>query len=291
MIERIPFGRTGHESSRTIFGAAALGGMRQDRADRILETLLAHGVNHIDAAVSYGEAELRLRPWMERHRGDFFLATKEHDRTYDGAKASLHSSLERMGVEQIDLIQMHNLVDEDQWHTAFGKGGALAALVEARDEGLVRFLGVTGHGTRVAAMHARSLERFPFDSVLLPYNFAMMSQPGYAADFDALFAVCREKGVAVQTIKSVARRRWPEAPERAFSWYEPLTEPEAVRRAVHWTLGHEGLFLNTSSDARLLETILVAAAEAAARPSDDEMRAEIQTHGIEPLFVPGHDGL
>jgi len=291
MIERIPFGQTGHRSSRTLFGAAALGGMRQEKADQILQTLLAHGVNHIDTAASYGDSELRIGPWMKRHRADFFLATKTAERTYDGAKASVHSSLERLRVDRLDLIQMHNLVDEEGWQTAFGDGGALSALVQARDEGLVRFLGVTGHGTRVAAMHLRSLERFPFDSVLLPYNFTMMSQPAYAADFEALVQQCRKLGVAVQTIKSVARRRWTDESARKFSWYEPLTEPEAVQRAVRWTLERPGIFLNTSSDARLLPTILDAAARPADAPSDDQMRAETERHGIEPLFLPGRDGI
>ncbi len=289
MIERLPFGRTGHQSSRTIFGAAALGGMRQDRADRILETLLAHGVNHIDTAASYGEAELRIRPWMEKHREDFFLATKTSERSYAGARASIENSRKRMGVEQIDLIQLHNLVDEEGWKVAFGSDGAVAALVEARDKGWVRFLGVTGHGTRAAGLHRRSLERFPFDSVLLPYNFAMMRQPGYAADFEALERDCQERDVAMQTIKSIARRRWQDGSMRRFSWYEPLVDPEAVRRAVHWTLGRPGLFLNTSSDARLLETILEAAREVGARPSDAAMQQEVERHGIEPLFVPGQD--
>lgn len=291
MIEKIPFGRTDHHSSRTLFGAAALGGMRQEKADQILDRLLAFGINHIDAAASYGDAELRIAPWMKKHRAAFFLATKTHHRTYESAKEGLHRSLERLEVEQIDLIQLHNLVDDDGWETAFSSDGALRALIEARDQGLVRFLGVTGHGTRAAAMHLRSLERFPFDSVLLPYNFSMMGQPQYAADFEILVARCEEQGVAVQTIKSVARRRWPETPERRFSWYEPLTESDAVSRAVRWALGRPGIFLNTSSDARLLATTLETAAALGPRPSDEEMTAMAAQHDIEPLFVPGQDGI
>ncbi len=291
MIEKIPFGSTGHLSSRTLFGAAALAGMRQEKADQVLATLLAHGVNHIDAAASYGDAELRIAPWMKTRRPEFFLATKTADRTYDAAKASLHRSLERLKVEQLDLIQMHNLVDEEGWQTAFSDGGALAALIQARDEGLVRFIGVTGHGTRVAAMHHRSLERFPFDSVLLPYNFTMMRQPRYAADFEALATLCHERGVAIQTIKSLARRRWPANPERRFSWYEPLLDPESVERAVRWALARPGVFLNTSSDARLLAATLEAAASPGECPTDDQMRAETKRSGIEPLFLPGHDAI
>ncbi len=150
MIQTIPFGTTGHQSTRVIFGAAALGGMKQDKADQVLELLLEFGINHLDTAASYGDSELRIGPWMREHRGRFFLATKTADRTAKGARDSLHRSLERLRVDQVDLIQMHNLVDENEWTTALGPGGALEALVEARAQGLVRFIGVTGHGTRVA---------------------------------------------------------------------------------------------------------------------------------------------
>jgi len=261
-METLAFGRTGHQSTRILFGAAALGGMRQEKADQILELLLEHGINHIDTAASYGDSELRIGPWMERHRERFFLATKTGERTSAGARDSIRRSLERLRVPYVDLIQLHNLVDEAGWQTAFAPGGAVEALVEARDAGLVRFLGVTGHGTFAAEMHRRSLERFPFDSVLLPYNFSMMQNPVYAADFERLVALCRERGVAVQTIKSVARRRWQEEPRHRFSWYEPLRDPEALRRAVHFVLARPGLFLNSSSDATLLRATAGSAAAA-----------------------------
>jgi aryl-alcohol dehydrogenase-like predicted oxidoreductase len=288
MIEHIPFGRTGHNSSRTIFGAAALGAMSQERANTVLELLPTHGVNHIDTAASYGDSELRLAPWLSKHRNSVFLATKTGDRTAAGATKSLQQSLERLGVAQVDLIQMHNLVDEAEWQTAMGPNGALEALIEARDEGLVRFIGVTGHGTRVAAMHLRSLEQFDFDSVLLPYNFAMMQQPEYAADFEALLTLCEQRKVAVQTIKSIARRRWTDQDEdKRFSWYMPLRDPEALRRAVHYVLARPGLFLNTSSDATLLADTLAAAADSAAAPDDQTLTRDVANMGIEPLFVRG----
>jgi aryl-alcohol dehydrogenase-like predicted oxidoreductase len=286
-METMPFGRTGHRSTRVIFGAAALGAMRQEKADPILDILLEHGVNHIDAAASYGEAELRIGPWMARHRARFFLATKTGDRTAAGARESLHRSLERLRVDQVDLIQLHNLVDEAEWSTALGPDGALEALVEARDQGLVRFIGVTGHGTRVAAMHLRSLARFPFDSVLLPYNFTMMQDPEYSRDFEEVIALCQARGVAVQTIKSVARRRWQDTTARRFSWYEPLRDPDAVRRAVHFTLSRPGLFLNSSSDATLLRPILEAANEAATMPARDALESDVTRFAMEPLFVRG----
>jgi aryl-alcohol dehydrogenase-like predicted oxidoreductase len=287
MIETLAFGATGHRSTRTIFGAAALAAMRPERAEQTLDLLRHHGVNHIDTAASYGDSELRLAPFLRRHRAEVFLATKTGDRTYEAARASVHRSLERLGVDRIDLIQLHNLVDEQEWATALGRGGALEALTEARDAGLLRFIGVTGHGTRVAAMHRRSLEHFPFDSVLLPYNFTMMRDPVYAADFEALLAVCEARGVAVQTIKSVARRRWPDGNVRRFSWYEPLDDPDAVRRAVHFVLGRPGLFLNTSSDARLLPMTLEAAAAPIVLPSAAALAADVAQHAMEPLFVAG----
>jgi len=288
MIPRLPFGRTGHDSSRVIFGAAALGAMRQDRADRILELLLQFGIDHIDSAASYGDSELRVGAWMARHRDRFFLATKTGERSYAGAKASIEASRRRLEVDRIDLIQLHNLVNEREWATAFAADGALAALCEARDAGHVRFIGVTGHGTTVARRHRESLARFAFDSVLLPYNFPMLAQPAYAADVESLLADCRAQGVAVQTIKAVARRRWSDgAPGKRFSWYEPLRDPAAVRRAVHWVLARPGLFLNTTSDATLLPAIFAAASEPIEPPSDAEMRADVAREAMAPLFEVG----
>jgi aryl-alcohol dehydrogenase-like predicted oxidoreductase len=287
-VESHLFGRTGHDSSRILFGAAALGGMRQEKADGILELLLVHGVNHIDTAASYGASEERIGPWMAEHRDHFFLATKTGERTRAGAWDQLRRSLERLRVDHVDLIQLHNLVDEGEWETALGPGGALEAVVEARAQGLVRFIGVTGHGTRAPEMHLRSLERFPFDSVLAPYNFTMMRDENYAADFERLAAACAAQGVALQTIKSVARRRWEEGTsERRFSWYEPLRDDEAVRRAVHFVLGRPGLFLNSSSDATLLPAILRAAREPFAVPPAAALQADVSRLEMAPLFVRG----
>jgi len=288
MIERIPFGNTGHLSTRIIFGAASLGGMKQDKADEVLELLLEFGINHIDTAAAYGDSELRIGPWMREHRKRFFLATKTGDRTYDGARDSLRRSLERLRVAQIDLIQLHNLVDEKEWETALGPHGALEALVEARDKGLVRFIGVTGHGTRVAAMHRRSLQRFAFDAVLFPYNFTMLGIPEYSVDVEALLTLCNQRGIATQTIKSVARRRWqPNETARKFSWYEPLRERDAIRRAVHFVLSRPGLFLNSSSDATLTRTILETASQPPIAPARAEMEADLARYAMEPLFIPG----
>jgi len=284
VIDRAAFGRTGHESSRVIFGAAALGRMSQERADEVLPVLDEFGVNHLDTAAAYGDSELRLAPWLAGRRSDFFLATKTGDRTGDGARASLERSLERLGVDHVDLIQLHNLVEPEEWDVAHGRGGAVEAMVRARDEGLTRFIGVTGHGLRIAGMHGRSLERFDFDSVLLPYNFLLLSDDGYRADVEALLSLCSERRVAVQTIKSVARRRWLEGDGPRFAWYEPLADPAAVDRAVRYVLSNEQLFLNSSSDVRLLRPILEAASRLGPRPSDAELQADVSVYAMTPLF-------
>jgi predicted aldo/keto reductase-like oxidoreductase len=185
------------------------------------------------------------------------------------------------------LIQLHNLVDEKEWETALGARGALEALTEARAQGLVRFIGVTGHGSQVAAMHMRSLERFAFDSVLFPYNFTMLGIAQYANDAEALIKVCNQRNVATQTIKSVARRRWQNGADRKFSWYEPLRDRDAIRRAVHFTLSRAGLFLNTSSDASILRDILDAASETAQAPARSDLEADVARYEMAPLFIPG----
>jgi aryl-alcohol dehydrogenase-like predicted oxidoreductase len=285
VIAHVPFGRTGHSSTRVVFGAAALGSMNQDRADRVLELLLDRGVNHIDTAAGYGDSELRIGPWMAEHRDRFFLATKTGERGGDGARAGLERSLERLQVSSVDLIQLHNLVEPDEWDQAHGPGGAVEAMVQARDEGLVRFIGVTGHGTRIARRHLASLARFPFDSVLLPFSYVALQDDGYRADVDELLLRCAEEQVAVQTIKSTARRRWPAGHTGPrFSWYEPLPDADAITRAVRWVLSHPQVFLNTSSDARLLPTILDAADTAIVAPTDAEMQADVAGLGVEALF-------
>src|SRR5437868_3143170 len=269
MIAKEPFGSTGHESTRTLFGAAALGSVSHTESEQALELLLEHGINHIDTAASYGDSELRIASWLKRHPGTFFVATKTGERDYKGAKEEFHRSLERLGVDRVDLLQLHNLVDVIDWEFALREGGALEAAVEARDEGLVRFIGVTGHGLPVAAMHRRSLERFPFDSVLLPYNFRQLQDERYAAEFEALAATCAERGVALQTIKSIALAPWDGRPQTASTWYEPLTDPADIELAVHWVLGRDGVFLNTAADVTLLPHV-VAAAESftGERPGD-----------------------
>jgi len=285
LITRLAFGRTGHQSSRVIFGAAAFWKANARVEERALELLLKHGINHIDVAASYGEAEDHVGVWMERHRDQFFLATKTGERSYEGAWAELQRSLQRLRVDTIDLWQLHNLVDEDEWSEAMGAGGALEVALEARDQGLVRFIGVTGHGVTVAAMHRRSLERFPFDSVLLPLNYTMLQNPAYSAGYAELVEVCRQRGVAVQTIKSLAVGDWGEKERTTRTWYEALSEQADVDLSVHWVLGHEGVFLNSSSDLGLLEKILDAAERYDVSSAGADMEAMISRTAMSPLFT------
>jgi aryl-alcohol dehydrogenase-like predicted oxidoreductase len=285
MIPTLTFGRTGHESTRIIFGAAALSSVSQDDADRTMERLLEAGVNHIDTAASYGDSELRLGPWMARIRDDVFLATKTGERSFQAAYDQIRTSLERLQTDHVDLIQLHNLVEPDEWETAMGPGGALEAAVRAREEGLVRAIGVTGHGTTIAAMHSRSLEHFDFDSVLLPYNYPMMQNPQYAAEFEQLVATCQERNVAVQTIKAITRAPWGDAPHTATTWYEPLQDQDAIDLAVHWVLGRPGVFLNTVGDIDVLPKVLDAAARFEERPSEEAMQQLAERWELEPLFV------
>ena len=284
MIEQRPFGRTGHRSTVTIFGAAALARVGQDEADRALDLLLRHGVNHIDTAARYGDSELRIGPWMARHRKDFFLATKTGSRTARGAREDLHRSLERLRVDAVDLVQIHSLGHPDDWDQAFGPDGALEALVEARAQGLARAIGVTGHGWSIAAMHRRSLARFDFDSILLPYNFFMVQNDRYREAFDEVLAICRERSVAVQTIKGLARGPWATADRTHTTWYQPLQQPEDIERAVHWVIGRPGIFLNTAGDLTLLPRVLEAAARFTRRPPDADMAAMHDATRMSSLF-------
>ena len=284
MIERRPFGRTGHASSVTLFGGAALARASQAEADRALELLLRHGVNHLDTAARYGDSEVRIGAWMPQHRRDFFLATKTGSRTAREAREDIHRSLERLRVDQVDLIQLHSLAHPDDWDQAMGPGGALEAAARAREDGLVRFIGVTGHGWTIAAMHRRSLARFDFDSVLLPYNFFMAQDTRYRAAFDELLALCRARNVAVQVIKTIARGPWATAERTRTTWYQPLEAQEDIDRAVHWALGLSSVHLNTVGDLTLLPKVLDAAARFERPPPDETMASVSRSQRLTSLF-------
>jgi aryl-alcohol dehydrogenase-like predicted oxidoreductase len=284
-IPTLAFGRLGHKSTRTLFGAAALGSVSQADADRTLDVLLQYGVNHIDVAASYGDAELRIAPWLKRYRDRFFVATKTGQRKAQGGKEELHRSLERMGIDHIDLWQLHNLADPIDWDTALSPGGVIEAAVEAKQQGLIGGIGVTGHGLQIAATHRRSLERFDFDSVLLPYNYITMQNEYYAENFNALVATCQERNTAVQTIKSIAYKPWMAEEHTRSTWYKPLEDQADIDAAVWWVLARPGIFLNTAGDIHLLPRVLDAASRFDPSMTQADLAERVAQLSFEPLFV------
>ena len=283
-IEQSLFGRTAHPSTRLLLGAAAFSDVSQAEADATMDLALSYGINHVDTAASYGDAELRLGDWIRRNGRPFFLATKTGQRTAGPALDEIRHSLERLQVDQVDLIQLHHLVDPQEWEVALGPGGALEAAIAAREEGLVRYIGITGHGWTVAATHRRALERFDFDSVLLPYSYTMMQNESYRADFEALYALCRERNVAIQTIKSIVHTPWGHEPHTRTTWYKPLEDQPSIDTAVQWVLGRPHLFINTVGDIHVLPRVLDAAARYTGPISDEAMRAQVERLEMRPLF-------
>lgn len=283
-IDLLPFGRTGHLSTRLLLGAAAFSDVTQKETDETMDMIMSYGINHVDTAASYGEAEHRLGDWIARNGRPFFLATKTGERSAAAAREEIYRSLDRLGLSRIDLIQLHNLVDPEEWETALGPGGALEAAITAREEGLVRFIGITGHGWTVARMHRRALDRFNFDSVLLPYSFTMMQNERYRADFEELYHTCRARNVAIQTIKSMVHTPWDGAHQYRATWYKPLEDQQAIDTAVQWALGRPAIFLNTVGDIHVLPKMLDAAARYAEPVSDEKMRAEVEQLEMRPLF-------
>jgi aryl-alcohol dehydrogenase-like predicted oxidoreductase len=284
LIEKQSFGKTGHMSTRTIFGSVCLRRASQNEADKVLDLLVEYGVNHVDTAPLYGDAELRLGPWMKRNRDQFFLATKIDKRTYSEAREQFYRSLDRLQVDHVDLLQIHNLTDVVYRETVMGPGGALEFLIEARDKGLTRFIGVTGHGIQAPKMHLESLDRFAFDSVLLPCNYLLMQNSNYFTDFNNLISYCANLNIAVQTIKSIARGLWGTKPRSHVTWYEPLSDEESIIKAVHWVFGIAGIFLITVGDMQELPKFLEAATGFQKSPSDEQMKEVVEKQGVEPLF-------
>ena len=285
VIRKAEFGRTGHKSTRVVFGAASLGHVTQKVADQTLEVLLRYGVNHIDTASGYGDSELRIAPWLKREPGRFFLATKGDVRDEKGAREEIQRSLDRLDVAHVDLWQIHSLADPIEWDQALSPGGALDAALWAREEGLIKWIGVTGHGAQIAATHRRSLDRFDFDSVLLPCNFVTMQNAYYRDNFEALLKTCEERNVAVQTIKSIARRPWMDRDHTRTTWYQPFDSPEDIDLAVWWAMGRHGIFLNSAGDVDLLPLVLDAANRFKAAPDDGAMQGLLERSHTEPLFV------
>jgi aryl-alcohol dehydrogenase-like predicted oxidoreductase len=285
IIKTQPFGRTGHFSTRAIFGSASLRQASQDEANRVLELLLKYGINHVDTAPGYGDAEIRIGPWMKQYRDRFFLATKTDQRKYGEARDQFYRSLERLQVDHVDLLQLHNLTDVVTREIVMGPGGALEFMVEAKDKGLTRFIGITGHGLQAPRMHRQSLDRFDFDTVLLPCNYLLMQNSEYATDFNRLMAYCREHNIVVQTIKAIARGFWGKKRHSHVTWYEPVTDQDSIKKLVRWVLGRTDLFLITVGDIQELPKVLEAVTGFESAPSDEEMVRLVKKEGLEPVFI------
>jgi aryl-alcohol dehydrogenase-like predicted oxidoreductase len=259
-------GRTGHQSSVLIYGAAALAEVDQDVADQSIQLALDAGINHLDVAAGYGDAELRLGPWMPRIRDRVFLATKTGLRDADGAWAQINHSLERLRTDRVDLIQIHAVGDRDDLDRATGAGGVLDAVVRARDEGLAGAIGITGHGHEAPATHLEALRRFPFDTVLSPLNYVLSRDPDYLRDYQALVAEVRAQDAGLMIIKSASRRNWPEGAAHQYTtWYEPFDDQGRISAAVAWVLSHpEVTGIATPGDVHLLPLVIEAERQAGA---------------------------
>jgi len=288
-MERRRLGRLGHESSVILYGGAALGAVDQDTADRSIQEALDGGINHFDVAASYGDAELRLGPWMSKIRDRIFLATKTGLRERDAAWAQINASLERLQTDHVDLLQLHGVGDLEDLDRATGKGGALEAAVRAQEEGLVGAVGITGHGPKAPATHLEALRRFPFATVLTPLNVVLAQDPAYLADYEALVDEIRLQDAGLMIIKTIARRNWPGVvagepvgDQDYTTWYQPLEEQERITAAVSWVLAHEEVTgLAAAGDVRLLGSILRAERERV--PVDS---AVAQLSGVEGYSSP-----
>lgn len=279
------FGRTGHMSSVAIFGAAGIGKVTQPEADAAIELALSHGVNHIDIAPSYGQAELRMGPWMGRIRERVFLGCKTTQRTREGAAQEMRESLGRLRAERFDLFQLHAVTTFEDLDRCTMKGGALEAVIEARDLGLTQYIGITGHGVNAPAIYLEALRRFDFDTVLFPINFVQYANPEYRRNSEALLQECARKDVGTMIIKSVTMRPWGDRPRTATTWYEPFTDPAMIQRAVNFVLSQPVTGLCTAGDVRVLTEVL-RACENFTRLNQAEQEALIAEAGqFEPLFA------
>jgi aryl-alcohol dehydrogenase-like predicted oxidoreductase len=284
-MEKRHFGRTSHMSTVAIFGAAAFGGVSQSEADRVMEMIITAGVNHIDVAPSYGQAEERIGPWMPRERERFFLGCKTTERLKESAWKELQASLKRLQTERFDLYQLHAVTTFEELDAVTAKGGALEAAVEARQRGLTRFIGITGHGVDAPAIYLEALRRFDFDSILFPLNFIQMANPKYRADAEALIAECRRKDVGTMAIKTITKGPWKEELQWAACWYEPFHEMETIQKGVNFALSHDVTGLCTVGDVHVLPKVLEACEKFTPMPADEREKLIESGRSFEPLFV------
>ena len=280
-------GRLGHSSSVLIYGAAALGDVDQATADTSIQQALDAGINHFDTAASYGDAEVRLGPWMPRIRDRIFLATKTGLRREADAWAEINRSLDRLQTDHLDLIQLHAIGDREQLDLATGPGGALHAAVRARDEGLAGAVGITGHGHQAPATHVEALRRFPFETVLTPLNYVLAADLDYRRDYEALVEEVRAQDAGLMTIKAVSRRNWPEGLEQRFTtWYEPLDRQELITAAVVWVLSHAEITgIATAGDVRLLPLLVEAERQVGVLPVAEAEETLARASGLSSPFL------
>ena len=278
------FGRSGHMSTIAIFGAAAFWEITQEDADKVMEQVIAAGINHIDVAPSYGQAEERIGPWMQRERGRFFLGCKTMERTRDGAWNEMQQSLKRLQTGAFDLYQCHAVNTMEELDAITMKGGALEAFEEARREGLINYIGITGHGADAPEIYLEALRRFDFDSVLFPLNFVQMANPEYRRHTKELISVCRAKDVGTMVIKTITKGPWGEKKHTATTWYEPFDQKDEIQRAVNFALSYEVTGLCTAGDIRVLPMV-IEACENFLELHHDQMEEMIKSgENYEPLF-------
>lgn len=283
-METRRFGRSSHMSTIAIFGAAAFYEISQEDADKVMELVIEAGINHIDVAPGYGQAEIRIGPWMPRERGRFFLGCKTMERTKEGAWKEMQTSLKRLQTEAFDLYQCHAVTTMEELDAVTMKGGALEAFVEARREGLTKFIGITGHGAKAPQIYLEALRRFDFDSILFPLNFVQMANPEYRKYAEELIATCKAKDVGTMVIKTITKGPWGERQHTATTWYEPFDTSDEIQRAVNFALSHEVTGLCTAGDTRVLP-LVIQACENFSRLSQNEMEEMIKSgRQFEPLF-------
>lgn len=284
-METRRFGRTGHMSTVAVFGAAAFWEISQEDADKVMESVIAAGINHIDVAPSYGQAEIRIGPWMPRERSRFFLGCKTGERTREGAWNEMQASLKRLQTETFDLYQFHAVTTMEELDQITGKGGALEAFEQARREGLTKYIGITGHGVNAPMIYLEALRRFDFDSVMFPLNFVQMANPEFRKYAEELIATCNARDVGLLIIKSITKAPWGDRQHTATTWYEPFDKREQIQPAVNFVLSHEVTGLCTAGDTRVLP-LVIDACEHFSRLNRDEMETMIQSGTqFEALFT------
>jgi len=279
------FGRTGHMSTVAIFGGAAFGNITQDDADRVMEQVITAGVNHIDIAPSYGMAEIRVGPWMPRIRDQFFLGCKTMERTKEGARREMHESLARLQVDSFDLYQIHAVTSFEELDKATAPGGALDAMIQAREQGLTKFIGITGHGVDSPAIFREALRRFDFDSVLFPINFVQYANPYFRSNAESLIAECRQKDVGTMIIKSITKGPWGDRPHTHTTWYEPFSRAEEIQTAVNFVLSQDVTGVCTAGDTSVLPLVLHACENFTPMSAEEQETLIEQAGQYEPLFA------